>query len=145
MNGDDHIEIQKITVLLDILCEKFDKFDAENRQDHKDIIAKLDSNIEKVYEGLDNKTDKGTFKWVVSGLATLIFFCLITIGGLSIDNKMELAKLNDLLTDHIGFAALVYKDVTGEEWGHHSRESILKAKEKVMEVRKEALEKKQKD
>ena len=165
----DHEKLIKIDIKVTSMCKIIEEIKNTMIVNHKEttdvnskILDRIDRNLDvvqrkiekkdddcnackgEIYKAINQKPDMGTFKWIIGGMSGLILLAIVTVGGLAIDNKIELAKLNSLLTDHIGFAALVYKDVIGEEWGHHSRESILKAKEKVMEVRKEALEKEKK-
>ena len=165
----DHEKLIKIDTKVTAMCKSIEEIKdsmivnhRENVEANAKILDRIDRNLDKVqasftkkddncnacrsdlYTTIDKKQDMGTFKWVMGGMGALTLVACLTIGGFAIDNRINLKHLDSLMTDHIGFAALVYKDVTGEEWGHHSRESILKAKEKVMEVRKEALEKEKK-
>ena len=76
-------------------------------------------------------------------MGALTLTAVLVIGGFAIDNRINLKHLDSLMIDHIGFAALVYEDVTGAEWGQASREQLDAAKKKVLEIRKKALENKE--
>ena len=165
----DHEKLIKIDTKVTAICKSIEEIKdsmivnhRENVEANAKILDRIDRNLDKVqasftkkddncnacrsdlYTAIDKKQDMGTFKWVMGGMGALTLVACLTIGGFAIDNRINLKHLDSLMTDHIAFAAIVYEDVTGAEWGRAAREQLDAAKEKVLEVRKEALEKQKK-
>ena len=162
----DHEKLIKIDIKVTSMCKIIEEIKNTMIVNHKEttdvnskILDRIDRNLDvvqrkiekkdddcnackgEIYKAINQKPDMGTFKWIIGGMSGLILLAIVTVGGLAIDNKIELSKINHLLEDHVGYAELVYKEVTGKDWGTATREDLNRAKENVMKVRKEAEEK----
>ena len=162
----DHDKLIKIDTKVTAMCKSIEEIKdgmifnhRENTEANNKILDRIDRNLDIVQLSftkkddncntckdtlnikIDKKQDMGTFKWIMGGMGALTLIACLTIGGFAIDNRINLKHLDSLMIDHIAFAAIVYEDVTGAEWGRATREDLNAAKKKVLEVRKEALEK----
>jgi len=155
MTTEERDQLVILNTKFDDLVTAIEKYEKSNQEQHKLILKKIDRNFDMVENkftktdddcrnckisletDIKNKTNSGTFRWVVGGIAGLCLLGIVTIGGFMIDNRIQLSTLNNLMLDHIAYAALVYEDLTGETWGHASREALDEARKKVLEVRKE--------
>ena len=108
----------------------------ESLKEHQvEMDLKIQHHMDNVDNKVANKINFGTFKWIVGGLATLILTGFLALGSLTLDSIMDLTETNHLLKDHIGFAAIVYKQVTGEDWGTASAIEMNRARDKVLKER----------
>lgn len=141
MNGEEHDQLIILTTKIEQLCIDSERNNKENKEEHKSIMTKIDRNYHRVENNMKDKVDFKVFKWVAGCISTVLLLSILTIGGISLANKSALYELNDLIVDHIAFSTYIYKEVTGEEWGHASREAIVKARKQFETVREAAKEK----
>ena len=137
MNGEETKQLAKLTVKIEQLCRNVDKYYKENREEHKDIMDRIDKSTEKfdvkfikadddceghrveIFKEMKdlskNKMSSSMFKWVLGGLGGLILLGMIAVSGLAIDNKMNVHKMSILLSDHIAHSEIIFKQVTDKK------------------------------
>ena len=110
----------------------------ENLKEHQvSMDAKIDHHIELVDTKVQNKVPFPVFKWVVGGVSGVLLVVLTTLFGIALENRQVLIGTNHLLEDHIGFAAIIYEDLTGQPWGKASVLQIEEAKKRVLDLREQ--------
>jgi len=111
MNGKEHDAIVELTVHVESLCKRTEKYYEENKETHKEIIAKLDKSTDDLYNKMDSQKDVyadritdcnknftrwRVFQWVIG----FVIAGLMVIGGVAYNNHTKIAVHEAAATPH---------------------------------------------
>ncbi len=151
MNGEEHDQLIKLTTKITLLCSTVNKYEKNNREEHKEILKRIDRNYEKVEDKFlkndectdelkKNKLSTGMFKF----FAGIIITVVIALTGfnmlLTSNTNAKIRETKLLLDNHVYYATAIYKKITGEEWSNQTSEAIQRAKKtyyKIVQERKD--------
>ncbi len=110
MTQDEKFQLKILTTKFDDLCTAISRYEKRNFDQHQAVMDKIDNNAGKVeskftksqddcntcrgelWSDMNTKVGWVNFKWIVSGIGALIFFAIVAIGGLVLDNKNSIEK-----------------------------------------------------
>ena len=137
----DHDTLIEIKTLVKGVCVKIDRITASNDQQHKEIFELIREDHNKTTEEIKNMMPWKHFKYIFSGVMSVVAAGMIFIGSIALSNQNNMKSFIHEFEDHSAFAAIAWEKFTGEPWGAASRMQLQEAKEKYKTLRQEALEK----